>query len=100
MQSWRRRQFRVVGGSLVAYNDVTKKITAKIELKHAVAVHDDDSDTATLSRRRDSADALFQVERSFRVKFVGGEEICFYADSNEEKEQWFVPFLLWRLLPS
>ncbi|KZV84174.1 hypothetical protein EXIGLDRAFT_655387 [Exidia glandulosa HHB12029] len=86
--SWRRRQFRVVGGTLVAYNDVTKKITTKIDLKHAVAVQDDDNDAATLSRRRDSADALFQVERSFRVKFDTGEDICFFADSEEEKEQW------------
>ncbi|EJD41589.1 hypothetical protein AURDEDRAFT_186410 [Auricularia subglabra TFB-10046 SS5] len=86
--SWRRRQFRVVGGSLVAYNDVTKKITAKIDLKHAVSVHDDDADAAALNRRRDSADALFQIERSFRIKFGPGEEICFYADSELEKEQW------------
>ena len=82
----------MIGGNLVAYNDVTKKITTKIDLRHAKTVIDEDD---TSRRRRDSADALFQIDRAFRIVFdrttQGSrrpDEICFYADTDEEKTQW------------
>jgi hypothetical protein len=42
LQSWRRRQLRLIGGNLVAYNDVTKKATTSIDLRQAISVEDDD----------------------------------------------------------
>lgn len=81
---------------MVAFNDVTKKATATIELKQVIGVHDDnepESNSTTVRRRaRDSYDAIFQVERSFRLLFADHEEIEFFADTDEEKAKWFVYF--------
>ncbi|KAH7102178.1 hypothetical protein BKA62DRAFT_617870 [Auriculariales sp. MPI-PUGE-AT-0066] len=89
-QSWRRRHFRVIGGSLVAYNDVTKKVTTKIDLRYATAIIDEDD---VGRKHRDSGDALCGVERAFRLSFRGSrdlrdEDISFYADTDEDKEKW------------
>lgn len=83
---------KIIGGKLVAFNDVTKKPIASIELRTAVGVLDDqdpEADTATLRKRRDS-EAMFQVERSFRLLFPDDEEILFFADTDEEKSRWYV----------
>lgn len=78
----------------MAFNDVTKKATATIEMKQVVGVYDDNepaSNTATVRRRaRDSYDAIFKVERSFRLLFADEEEIEFFADTDEEKARWWV----------
>ncbi|KAL0955993.1 hypothetical protein HGRIS_002170 [Hohenbuehelia grisea] len=97
--SWRRRQFRIIGSNLVAFNDVTKKATVTIDLKRAIAVEDDQearnellsssSGMASPSARfTDDYDLLGGVERSFRLIFPGREEIVFFADTDEEKAQW------------
>ncbi|KAL1746168.1 hypothetical protein HDZ31DRAFT_34757 [Schizophyllum fasciatum] len=97
--SWRRRQFRVIGGSLVAFNDVTKRAIATIDIKKAIALQDDDDarrralsptsgSSAAASRYLDEMDGLCGVERSFRLIFPGDEEILFFADSDEEKDKW------------
>ncbi|KAF8308284.1 hypothetical protein DL93DRAFT_2171244 [Clavulina sp. PMI_390] len=107
-KSWRRRQFRVIGAKLVAFNDVTKKATATIELKRVVAVCDDNepdagSTSATVRRRaRDSYDAVFKVERSFRLVFADEEEIEFFADTDAEKAKWLQIFraLMGRIPPN
>jgi hypothetical protein len=93
IQSWRRRQLRVIGGNLVAFNDVTKKATATISLKKAIAVEDDQdtrnafSPSSSTSRMRDEYDGLYGVERSFRLIFPD-DEISFFADTDEEKARW------------
>lgn len=83
---------RVIGGSLVAFNDVTKRATATIDLKKALAVEDDnlDNEPATVRRKRDidDFDAMYGVERSFRLIFPHKQEIAFFADSDEEKAKW------------
>lgn len=76
LQTWRRRTFRVTGANLIAFNDVTKKATATINLKKAIAVED--------------ARALITVERSFRLVFPSDQEILFFADSDDEKARWYV----------
>jgi hypothetical protein len=88
-----------VGASLVAYNDITKKPTAKIDLRKAVRVEDETvslppgsgGETSLKSpqilRRRSSFNALSGIEHSFRVIFPD-EDICFYADTGEEKKRW------------
>lgn len=98
-QTWRRRQLRVIGANLVAFNDVTKKATATIGLKKAIAIEDDQPSevvspasgpTARSRRYRDEYDGLGGVERSFRLIFPEDEEIVFFADTDEEKARWSV----------
>jgi len=90
---------RVVGANLVAFNNVTKKATATIDLKKAIAVEDDqEARNAALSssagsnprssRYADEYDGLYGVERSFRLIFPRDEEIIFFADTDEEKGRW------------
>lgn len=86
---------RVIGANLVAFNDVTKRPTATIELRKAIAVEDDNEPppAGTISRRRrprDSYDATFKVERSFRLIFPDDEEISFFADNDDDKARWYV----------
>lgn len=84
----------MIGGSLVAFNDVTKRITATIDLKKAIAVEDDDMESDTSKQRRqrdiDDFDAMYGVERSFRLIFPHKQEITFFADTDEEKAKWWV----------
>lgn len=86
--------FRVIGANLIAFNDVTKKPTATINLKKALAVEDtQDARSAALSpdgRPRNDYDSLIAVERSFRLVFPSEQEILFFADSDEEKAKWYV----------
>ncbi|KAF7428167.1 Bud site selection protein bud4 [Pleurotus ostreatus] len=86
--SWRRRQFRVIGGHLVAFNDITKKATATIDLKRAVAIEDDQDTRNGPHSPQSDFDMLGGVERSFRLKFPGDEEIVFFADTDDEKSRW------------
>ena len=86
----------MIGAKLIAFNDVTKKATATIELRKAISVEDDNEGLspnltqASINRRRtrDSYDAGTKVERSFRLLFPGDDEIEFYADTDEEKYKW------------
>jgi len=98
-QTWRRRQLRVIGANLVAFNDVTKKATATIDLKKALVVEDDQESrnnilspasgmTTRSSRYADEYDGLYGVERSFRLLFPHDQEILFFADTDEEKAKW------------
>ncbi|KAL4071248.1 hypothetical protein V8B97DRAFT_436977 [Scleroderma yunnanense] len=90
--TWRRRKLRVVGANLIAFNDITKKVMATINLKKAIAV--EDTQEARLSASgsggnyRDDYDELCTVERSFRLVFPGKQEIFFFADTDEEKAKW------------
>ncbi|KAG5645438.1 hypothetical protein DXG03_006262 [Asterophora parasitica] len=94
--TWRRRQLRVIGANLVAFNDITKKATATIDLKQAIAVEDDQEArnnalspaSHARSSRYDEYDALYGVERSFRLIFPEDQEIIFFADTDEEKARW------------
>ncbi|KAG9126660.1 Bud site selection protein bud4 [Ceratobasidium sp. 392] len=90
VNSWRRRQLRVIGSNLVAYNDVTGRAIATIDLKRALAVEDDQQPlppNAIPGRRaRDESDLV--VERSFRLIFSDDDDIAFFADTDEEKAEW------------
>ncbi|KAF8439275.1 hypothetical protein L210DRAFT_3672594 [Boletus edulis BED1] len=90
-KTWRRRMFRVTGANLIAFNDVTKKAMATINLKKAIAVEDtQDAQLAALSpdgRCRDDYHSLIAVERSFRLVF-SEQDILFFADSDDEKAKW------------
>lgn len=66
---------------------MTKKATATIDLRKAVAVHDHNL-ADMKGRGRDTDDMLFGVDRAFRIEFKGGEEIAFFADTDAEKAKW------------
>ena len=81
---------------MVAFNDVTKKATATINLKKAIAVEDDQEPRSPsgglaprASRYADEYDGMYGVERSFRLVFPHDQEIIFFADTDEEKIKWF-----------
>jgi len=86
----------VIGSNLVAFNDVTKKATATIDLKKAMAVEDDDRAadpvrspaSAATARSRDEFEEVYRIERSFRLIFPNHEEISFFADNDEAKARW------------
>ena len=85
----------MIGSNLVAFNDVTKKATATIDLKKAIAVEDDGptvssmtSPVSAISRSRNEFDEVYRVERSFRLIFPNDEEISFFADTDEAKARW------------
>ena len=77
---------------------MTKKATATIDLKKAVAVEDDQEArnnaqspaSGTTRRYADEYDGLYGVERSFRLIFPQDQEIVFFADTDEEKAKWQV----------
>ena len=87
----------MIGANLVAFNDVTKKATATIDLKKAVAVEDDQEarnnialspSTTRSSRFVDEYDGLYGMGKSFRLIFPREQEIVFFADTDEEKARW------------
>ena len=71
---------------------MTKRATATIDLKKAIAVEDDDLENEPVMHRRhrdiDDFDATYGVERSFRLIFPHKQEITFFADSDEGKAKW------------
>ena len=85
----------MIGANLVAFNDVTKKATATINLKKAIAVEDNQDLRAGAlkpeARSIDDYDGLCAVERSFRLIFPGNQEIFFFADTDDEKAKWYCP---------
>jgi hypothetical protein len=77
---------------------VTKRATATIDLKKAVAVEDlEDARKAQRDPKRglivrsDSLDEFdgLRVDKSFRLIFKE-DEIVFFADSEADKSQWYV----------
>ena len=47
-----------------------------------------------MARRRDvdDFDAMYGVERSFRIIFPDNQEVSFFADTDAEKAAWLVVF--------
>ncbi|ORY25090.1 hypothetical protein BCR39DRAFT_309113 [Naematelia encephala] len=99
----RRRMFKLIGGNLVAINEVTKKQVASIDLRRMTAVVDlnqgnnggaggspKSTRTAMTYRPRDSDEAWAVRPRSFRVEFGEDDDegIMFVADRNEDKTVW------------
>lgn len=90
----------MIGANLVAFNDITKRPTASIDLAQAIGVEDDQDPSnvhgsaLAISARnnRHVEDGL--VKRSLRLLFPDDQEIVFFADTDEEKANWFVNSLL------
>jgi len=88
----RRRMFKLIGGNLVAINEVTKKEVASIDLRQMRGIVDlnaIDSSPKT-ARPRNSDEGIAVRPRSFRADFAGGEVIIFSADKDEDKATWYV----------
>jgi len=98
--------YKLIGGNLVAINEVTKKEVTTIDLRKVVGVVDLNADDAPIAsglgggkragspvsrltmRLRDDDETV--RPRSFRLEF-GEEEsdgIDFWADRDEDKEMW------------
>lgn len=83
--------FKLIGGSLVAINEVTKKQVTSIDLRQATSVIDinDPKQAATSQRHKRGSDEGLEVrERSFLIEFKDGEGIIFSADKDEDKALW------------
>lgn len=94
-QVWRRRHLRIIGSSLVAYNDVTRRAIASMDLRMATRVVDESgpirspASGATRESSYEDNEPYWAgtVERSFKLEF-GRDEILFYADTDQEKAGW------------
>jgi hypothetical protein len=106
----------LVGARLVAYNTVTKGPVVVIDFSRAEFVEDTQAgfsnsrsnspittrgDNNRASRRTlstaaassmDDDEEPYHVERSFKVLFATGEEISFFADTDQEKDEWMSEF--------
>ncbi|KAH9942234.1 uncharacterized protein BXZ73DRAFT_87885 [Epithele typhae] len=89
--TWRRRHLRIIGCSLVAYNDITRRAIASIDLRKATKVEDESapvrSPASGPAYDDDDLYGVGSVERAFRLEF-GSDVIKFYADTDQEKEDW------------
>ncbi|WVQ80948.1 hypothetical protein IAT38_003055 [Cryptococcus sp. DSM 104549] len=90
----KRRLFKLIGGNLVAINEVTKKQVSKIDLRLAVGVvdlnveHNGSPKSRMTMRPRGSDEGLGVRPRSFEVEFKDGEVIVFSADTDALKDAW------------
>lgn len=90
----------MIGSNLVAFNNVTKKAIATIDLKKAIAIEDDEEthnevmSPVSVASPRTSRYVEFDVpygpQRSFRLLFPDDQEIIFSADTDDEKDKWCV----------
>ena len=82
--------FKLIGGNLVAINEVTKKEVASIDLRRMEGIIDLNANVPSpkTARARDSDEGITVRPRSFRVDFAGGEMINFSADKDEDKATW------------
>ena len=83
---------RVIGASLVAFSDATKRATTLIDLKKVAAVADDrelaQNPGAEAKSEADDSNTTRDVKYSFRLIFPKDEEIAFFADTDKEKARW------------
>lgn len=90
--TWRRRTFKATGGSLFAYNDIMKKISAEIRLTEVVLLHDcgttnvDENEHPRHSTINEQGEILPPF--TFRLVFKDGSEILFHADNQAEFKRW------------
>jgi serine/arginine repetitive matrix protein 2 len=81
--------FKLIGGKLVAINEVTKKQVASIDLRQAVTLVDLNQVASPKTlRARDSDEGLGTRPRSWSLEFKDGDSILFQADKDEDKAIW------------
>ncbi|WFD32581.1 Bud site selection protein bud4 [Malassezia sp. CBS 17886] len=82
--TWRRRPVRVMGLTMIGFNEVTKRPTIRIDLVQALDVQRCDPGAP----ENDDLDEMYHVSRSFRLSFRDGEKIYFFADTDAEVGEW------------
>ena len=84
---WKKRWFKLLGTSLIAHLEYSRKTRAKINLSKVVDVMYVDKENLAISKHRNFSDALL-VEHSFKIKFANGEIIEFGAPNQKEMKRW------------
>jgi hypothetical protein len=88
----RRRMFKLIGGNLVAYNEITKKEVASIDLRKAMSVVDLNPNASPKSRvtrvTEGEEEGWGARPKSWKIVFRDAEGIVFSADRDEDKVTW------------
>ncbi|PLW20701.1 hypothetical protein PCANC_07386 [Puccinia coronata f. sp. avenae] len=92
--TWRRRTFKATGGSLFAYNDIMKKLSAEIRLTEVVSLQDcgsadiDENEQPKAKHSAINEQGEILPPFTFRLVFKDGSEILFHADNQTEFKRW------------
>ncbi|KAG4305755.1 hypothetical protein PORY_000665 [Pneumocystis oryctolagi] len=96
----KKRYFRLTGLKLISYHEFTRSIRSNINLVNAVSVLNDqqlcvNSKPFADKDKKNNYSALLEsdgdymfIEGGFCIKFMNGEVINFYAESEDEKARW------------
>lgn len=81
---------------MLAFNEVTRKVTAAIDLKKVIEIKDchevkaTEPPQAVLRTFTDDCDTIYGIDRSFMLVFPNKQEIAFFADTDQGKSKWCV----------
>lgn len=78
--------FKLIGGNLVAINEVTKKTVSSIDLRKATRIVD--LSEIPPAQDEDEEYTGFEGCRSFRILFTNGERIDFESGKKDDKAMW------------
>ncbi|KAG5513562.1 hypothetical protein PMAC_000994 [Pneumocystis sp. 'macacae'] len=97
----KKRYFRLIGLKLTSYHESTRSFRSNINLVKAVSVLNDQQLCVNSKLSTDNKDAkngysillesdgdYMFIEGGFCIKFINGEVINFYAESEDEKIRW------------
>jgi len=79
---------------MLAFNEVTRRVTAAIDLKNVIEIKDchevkaTEPPEAVLRTFTDDCDAIYGIDRSFMLVFPNKQEIAFFADTDQGKSKW------------
>lgn len=79
--------FKLIGGNLVAINEVTKKTVSSIDLRKATRIVDL-SDIPPAQDDEEDEYTGFEGPRSFRIVFTNGDRIDFESGKKDDKAMW------------
>lgn len=90
---WRRRWFELRGDTLVGHTEDTKKVRTILHLANVHSVLDianlNDTITDSVERAEMYGGSWYMyADRSFRIRFMDGEIVDFYADNAQKKDEW------------
>lgn len=81
---------------MLAFNEVTRKVTAAIDLKKVIEIKDchevkaTEPPEAVLRTFTGDCDAIYGIDRSFMLVFPNKQEIAFFADTDQGMSKWCV----------
>ena len=80
--------FKLIGGNLVAINEVTKKTVSSIDLRKATRIVDLSDIAPAQNDDEEEEYTGFEGCRSFRIVFTNGERIDFESGKKDDKAMW------------